>query len=429
MLVSHKRPGFYLRVIEEGEVGAGDEIVKVLEGPERVTVAEANALLYLPGRLHDRLLRVVRVPALSPGWKSSFENLLACEFRAVRVATIERESADVLSFTLEAEDRRPLSPHLPGQFLVFRLEPEGAKAPLLRSYSISGPQNAGTYRISVKRERGPGSHYLHDQMQAGDLLQVSVPKGSFTLMPGKHPIVLLGAGIGATPLLSMLYWLAASSEDFEREVWWCRGARNQEEHLFRVELQGLLQSLPNSRSFIAYSKPGEGQRQGVDYDVAGHLSLASLQELQVPQSADFYFCGPPALLGGITEELSAWGVPNSRIHAEAFGAGAASTAGIAGATSRKPHLPDENVGTGPNVSFTRSGFSVPWHSRFKSLLELAEACNIPVTWSCRTGVCHACESELLGGVVLYAPEPLEHPANGNALICCATPLTPTQVDI
>jgi ferredoxin-NADP reductase/ferredoxin len=450
LLVSHKRPGFYFRVLEEGEISAGDEIVKVAEGPEQVTVAEIDGLLYLPGHSPEQLRRTLRIPSLSAGWKGSLEALLADEgkdkqgnaglaassappawrgFRPLRVAAVQPESVGVRSFVLEAEDRSPLSAPLPGQFLVFKLELDAHSAPIMRSYSMSGPQGTGTYRISVKRAGGVGSHYFHDHIQAGELLQVSAPRGSFTLAAGDGPVVLLSAGIGVTPVLSMLHALAAGAAGSMREIWWCYGARNRDEHTFAAEAHQLLAHLPHSRSFIAYSKPAEGDQQGKDYDAPGHLSLSLLQPLHLPQAADYYLCGPSAFLAGLTAALQAWGVPYARIHSETFGTEPPVTPGIAMTAPAKPHPPAETPGTGPEVSFTRSGLSVPWDPRFQSLLELAEACEVPVRWSCRTGVCHMCESGLIDGQVRYAPDPLDKPADGNVLICCSTPLARIELDL
>jgi ferredoxin-NADP reductase/MOSC domain-containing protein YiiM len=452
LLVSHGRPGFYFRVIEEGEIGKRDEIVKVADGPEHVTVQEIDGLLYLPGHAPDRLQRALRVPALSAGWKGSLNSLLAAEekrdrggnaglapssapppmwrgFRLLRVAAVERESVDVLSFVFESEDHSPLPTPLPGQFLVFKLELDKDSDPILRSYSMSGPPGAGTYRISVKRAAGAGSRNFHDRLRAGDLLQVSAPRGSFTLASGNRPVVLLSAGIGATPVLSMLHSLADNSANSMREVWWCYGARNGTEHPFAAEVRALLSRLPQSHSFVAYSKPENGDRSGKDYDVSGHLNLSSLQQLQVPKEADFYLCGPPAFLGDLTADLKSWGVPHSCIHSEVFGAESSITPGIASTKSVSPHPPVESVGAGPKVSFARSGLTVPWDSRYSSLLEFAEACDIPVRWACRMGVCHTCESGLIDGMIGYAPEPLDRPAEGNVLICCSTPLTAVELDI
>jgi ferredoxin-NADP reductase/MOSC domain-containing protein YiiM len=447
LLVSHKRPGFYLRVLKEGEISAGDEIVKVAEGPEHVTVAEVDALLYLPGHPREQLQRALRIPALSPGWKASLQALVAEEgttrqgnaglvatspppawrgFRPLRVAAIQPESADVRSFVLESEEGKPLPPPLAGQFLVFKLQLDTQAAPTLRSYSMSGSRNAGTYRVSVKRAEGLGSRFFHDSIHVGDTLQVSAPRGSFILAEGDSPVVLLSAGIGATPVLSMLYSLASNAS---RHVWWCYGARNSREHPFLAEARKLLADLPNSRSLIAYSQPGQEDQQGKDYDARGHLDLPLLQSLHLPQEADFYLCGPPAFLADLTAALQSWGVPYSRIHSEAFGTESAVTPGIAAIAPKTPHPPAGSLDTGPKISFTRSGLSVPWDPRFQTLLEFAEACDVPVRWSCRTGVCHMCESGLIDGEVRYDPEPLERPADGNVLLCCSTPLSATELDL
>jgi ferredoxin-NADP reductase len=292
---------------------------------------------------------------------------------------------------------------------------------------MSGPQGVGTYRITVKRADGLGSRFFHDRIHAGDMLQVSAPRGSFTLAAGDNPVVLLSAGIGATPVLAMLHSLSTANS--AREIWWCYGTRNRSEHPFIEETRELLAHLPRSRSFIAYSKPEAGDQQGKDYDELGRLTLSSLQQLQMPQTADFYLCGPPAFLAGLTAALASWGVPNSRIHSEIFGTESAVTPGIATATARTPHRPLGTPGAGPAVSFTRSGLSLPWDSRFPSILEFAEACDVPVRWSCRVGVCHMCETGLIGGDVRYAAEPLDRPAEGNILICCSTPKAAIELDL
>jgi ferredoxin-NADP reductase/MOSC domain-containing protein YiiM/ferredoxin len=452
LLVSHKRPGFYCRVIEEGEIGAGDEIVKVADGAEHVTVREIDGLLYLPDRTLGQLQRALRIPSLSSGWKGSLAALAAAEekdgqsgnaglapssapppmwrgFRSLRVAAVQRESVDVLSFVLESEDRRALPAPLAGQFLVFRLALGKDSDPILRSYSVSGSPGLGTYRISVKRAAGAGSRYFHDRVRAGDLLQVSAPRGSFMLATTDRPVVLLSAGIGVTPVLSMLYSLAAVGTDSAREVWWCYGTRNGKEHPFAAEAHALLNSLSCSHGLIAYSQPEDADRQGQDYDASGHLTVSSLQQLKVPKDADFYLCGPTAFLHDVTADLKSWGVPDSSIHSEVFGAESSRTPGIASGTSAPPHPPAESVGGGPKVSFTRSALTVPWDSRYGSLLELAEACDVPVRWACRVGVCHSCESGLIDGRIGYQPEPLDRPIEGNVLICCSTPLTAVELDL
>jgi ferredoxin-NADP reductase/MOSC domain-containing protein YiiM len=450
LLVAHHRPGFYFRVLEEGEVGAGDEIVKVVEGPERFTVADIDALLYLPGHRPDQLQRALRIPALSAGWKGSFEALATQDsaatsgnrglssaagpppawkgFRPLRIARIERESASVVSFSLESEDGSALPSALPGQFLVLRLRPGPNLPVLLRNYSMSGAPDAGVYRVSVKQEvNGKGSTFLCTQVKRGDVLEVSAPRGSFTLQPGEGPVVLLSAGIGATPVMAMLHALAASRST--REVWWLYGARNAAEHPFRREAHDLAAALPHVRTFVAYSKPAPEDRLGKDYDASGRLSLAVLQHLGAPREADFYLCGPSPFLRGFTQELTSWGVAGGRLHQEVFGPEDSITPGVSKVVAGPPHLPPGAPGPGPMVSFTRSGLTVPWSPEYQSLLEFAEACAVPVKWACRTGVCHTCESALFGGSMHYDPEPLDPPSEGNVLICCSRPETEVELDL
>ena len=443
LLVSHHRPGFYLRVLEEGEVGAGDEIEKVADGPERMSVAAIDALLYLPGHPRDQLERSLRIPALSPGWKGSFQALLDQDalgsstavpppawpgFRSLRVARVDRESANVVSLSFEATGGSPLPSALPGQFLVLKLRARPELPAILRSYSISSAPDAHVYRVSVKHEAdGVASTFINSHVQVGDVLEVSAPRGSFTLRPGDEPVVLLSAGIGATPLLAMLHALASAASP--REVWWLYGARNREDHPFAVESRGLLKTLAHSRAYIAYSRPEPQDRVGQDYDSPGHLSLPAFEQIGVPRNADFYLCGPPSFLSSFTAGLGTWGVSAARIHTEIFGPEESITPGIAPAPPRAVHPPQGRPGTGPQVSFTRSGLTVPWDSRFQSLLELAEACDVSVKWSCRTGVCHTCECALIGGAIGYLPEPIEPPAEGNVLICCSQPRADIEIDL
>jgi ferredoxin-NADP reductase len=239
--------------------------------------------------------------------------------------------------------------------------------------------------------------------------------------------VLLSAGVGATPVLTMLHALAAEASP--RQVWWLYGARNRDEHPFAQESRRSLQTLPHSCSHIFYSKPGPQDRPGLDFDAPGHLSVAVLKEIGVPRDADFYLCGPAAFLRDLTSGLADWGVTTERVHTEIFGPGASSTPGLVDAPRRPPHPPASSPGTGPLVSFARSGLIVHWDPAFQSLLELAEACDVPVRWSCRTGVCHTCESGLIAGSVSYQPEPLERPAGGNLLICCSQPRDEVMLDL
>ena len=293
LLVSHRRPGFYLRVLEEGEVQSGDEILKVASGPEQMTVAEVDALLYLPGHPRQQLLRALRIPALSPGWQGSFRALLEGDagsgnagltaaspppvwqgFRTLTVTAIDRESESVLSVRLADPDGAPLPGARPGQYLTLRLQPDDQHGSVLRNYSLSGPPDAGDYRISVKHEpHGAASGYLRTRLAVGDQLQIAAPRGTFILDPSQAPVLLISAGIGATPVLAMLHALA--QEHSEREIWWLHGARSSRDQPFAAEARALLASLPNVRTHICYSRPASTDLEGRDFDSAGRLSAAA----------------------------------------------------------------------------------------------------------------------------------------------------------
>jgi ferredoxin-NADP reductase/MOSC domain-containing protein YiiM/ferredoxin len=452
LLVAHHRPGFYLRVLKEGEVGAGDEIVKIAEGPERLTVADCDALLYLPGAGKEGLERALRIGALSAGWKSSFEamlrqlappgaqtgnaGLISSEqrvtaspgFRSLKVASIDRECEGVVSVVLEPGDGRALTVPLPGQYVVLRVRPEAGAAQVLRSYSLSGMPDTGRYRVTIKEEpQGIVSTFVNSKLRVGDLLDVSAPRGGFILQGGDAPVVLLSAGVGVTPVMAMFHSLAAQGS--AREIWCLYGARSGTEHPFAREARDLLGKLPHARSYVMYSRPDATDRVGVDFDAVGRLTMGVLEKLGVPREADFYLCGPPAFLDDFTTGLGAWGVAGQRVRTEIFGSNSPITPGIKPAPRRAPHAPVGAPGNGPKISFARAGLTVPWDGKFQSLLELAEACDVPVRFACRTGVCHTCECGLISGSVKYDPEPLEPPADGNLLICCSRPREDVAIDI
>ena len=459
LLTSSGRPGFYFRVLEEGEVGAGDEIVKLGQAKERMTVAAINALLYSPNHARDQLQRALQLEALSSGWRSSFELLLHSPttvagsgnaglapaaaahpatpgFRPLAVTAIDHDSADVLSLTLQSVDGDPplplpppLPPPLPGQYVVLRLGRAVGGAALFRSYSLSGAPSTERYRISVKVEpNGAAGTYLREQVRVGDALDVSSPRGSFILQDGERPVVLLSAGIGATPVLAMLHTLVAARAT--RPVFWLHGARDCQHHPFAAEVRRLISALARGRGYVCYSRPGPHDRMGEDFDATGHLSRSVLEEVGVPREADVYVCGPTPFMAEIKDALVAFGVAPERLHVEIFNGGESMTPGVVGAATRAPHRPADDADTGPLVSFARSGIAAHWRaSGYRSVLELAEACDVSVRWSCRSGVCHNCESGLVSGAVAYEPEPLDKPAGGNLLVCCSQPLSDLVIDL
>jgi ferredoxin-NADP reductase/MOSC domain-containing protein YiiM len=445
LLVSHHRPGFYFRVLTEGTVEAGQEIIKLASGPEGMTVAETDALLYLPGHPRQQLLRALRIPALSPGWKASFQDMLDqpagnaglaeespppawTGFRPLAVTGIERESETVISLQLADPGGGSVPAARPGQFLTLRLHPDPAGPPLLRSYSLSGPPGAPGYRISVKQEeRGAGSQFLHTRVRAGDQLEAAAPRGTFTLRPGPAPVLLISAGVGATPVLAMLHALAAARSD--RDIWWLHGARDRADEPFAAESRALLAALPRAHRHICYSRPGPDDVQGRDYDTAGRLTAPVLAALDLPRDAEAYLCGPAAFMAEVSAALAAGGLAATRIRTEVFGPGPAQTPGIAPVAARRPHPPADPPGSGPLVAFARSGLNARWDPGYASLLEFAEACDVPVRWSCRVGVCHSCETPVMSGTVRYSPAPVDDPAEGSVLICCSQPREDLVLDL
>jgi ferredoxin-NADP reductase/MOSC domain-containing protein YiiM/ferredoxin len=430
LLVSHRRPGFYFRVIREGHVQAGDEIVKTRTGPGELSVADTDALLYLPDKDREKLRVAAGISALSPGWRQSFEDLLAPDnaapgpawdgFRRLRVTAVEPESVGVSSLYFEAEDGRDLPPALPGQYLTLRVA-GAAEPPPVRSYSISSASDG--YRISVKGD-GVVSTYLTTRLKVGEVLDVAAPRGDFVFSDGTEPVVLLSAGIGVTPVLAMLHALAESGT--KREVWWIHGARGPAEHPLADEARTLLAALPGSCSEIFYSAATEAERATVGAR-AGRLTQAALAELGVPADATAYVCGPASFMTDMTAALTSAGIEASRIHSELFGVLGAINPGLIDQSSPWPHPPLGLPGSGPQVTFARSGISAPFTGG--TLLEFAEACDVTARWACRSGVCQVCVTPVLSGSVDYSPSPLEPPPVGQALVCCAIPHTDLVLDM
>ena len=383
LLVSHRRPGFYLRVLSEGHVQAGDPIDRVHSGAEQMSVAEVDALLYLPG--HDRadVERALRVPALSPGWQASFRAILDAPagvagnaglnaaagdrpaawagFRTVRVVDIAAETPTVRSVGLAALDGDSLPAAEPGQFVAVRAHLGDGQPAASRSYSLSGPPGTAGYRISVKLEvNGRFSEFVHQRLKVGDDLEIAAPRGRFTLDAGDAPVLLCSAGVGATPVLAMLYSLVEAGAT--RQVWWLHGARNGADHVFAAEARALLDRLPNARAQIFYSAPLATDRHGSGYTHHGRLSADALGELPIPTDAQAYICGPSAFMADLRAALVEMGVDGGRVHTEVFGASPSLTPGIASTVLKPPHPPAGDSGAGPRVSFSRKR-TVGWLAR------------------------------------------------------------------
>lgn len=451
MMVAHHRPGFYLRVLQEGQVHPGDDITLLERGRHALSVAEADALLYLPERPVDRLRVAVDIPALSPGWRTSFHDLLEksatapsagsttqnpvveviepqgvpawAGFRPLTVTDIVPEAKHIMSLHLAAPDGTSLPGWVAGQHVAVRV-PGPAGEPVVRNYSLSSAPGQARYRISVKLE--PGGHvssHLHRRIRPGSALDVAAPRGEFILDESLKAVVLLSAGIGATPVLAMLHQLAATGSS--RRIWWVHAARSPQTTPFTAEVERLVSSLSNITARTHYSAAKSapaGQRQG-------RLGVGQLKELGVPADAIAYLCGPPSFMSSMESALYEAGLTAGNVRSERFGARSPINPGIIGQPQVRPHPPTTAPGSGPQVTFARSALTVKWSAEFGSILELAEACDVPTQWSCRTGVCHTCITEVLSGTTRYTEPPLDPPPPGQTLICTSAPTANLTVDL
>ena len=361
---------------------------------------------------------IPRSDAAWSGWR---------EFRVVRRA-YEDLARTQCSFTLQPTDGQPLPAFKPGQFLTFTLtldgrpEPSGGGRTITRCYSLSDRPDPAHYRVTIKRVLAPADHpelepglssnHFHDHVQVGDTLRVKAPAGHFFLDPDPAvPVVLVGGGIGITPMMSMLRW--CSTHQPQRTVHLYYGVRNGREHAFKAALQELAASHPALRLHVVYSRPTPADAQGRDYDHAGHIDVELLRRTLPHGRHQFYVCGPPALMQALVPALAQWGVPVADLHYEAFG-----PASVKLPDAAEPAAP---VARHFDVRFQRTGRTLSWDGQDASLLDFAERHGIMVESGCRSGGCGSCETRLLKGSVHYAQQPDHDVAPGHCLLCIGQP--------
>jgi hypothetical protein len=443
-----RRMGFYFRILREGEVGTGDAIELVERADDSVTIAEF--IEFTQFQTHDpvglrRVLASRDLSSGSKGWREHLEMMAEKAERAPRARgwenfrtfVVDRKLAEsdvVTSFHLVPEDGEALSAFQPGQFLTLKLYIEGQPRPVIRTYSLSdSPSHEDHYRISIKREDAPApelppgvsSTHFHDRVEVGARLCVKAPRGQFTLDPGADtPVVLVSAGVGLTPMISMLNAIVESGR--QRTTWFIHGARNGREHAMGAHVRRLAAENDNVRVHIRYSQPREEDVQDRAYETRGHVDVELLQAILPERDFDFYLCGPTPFLKSLYRGLLAWGVPESRIRYEFFGPATALKAGEEG---DRPAARTPDVTGDIQVTFARSGVTAPWDPSAESLLDLAEAQGLRPDFSCRSGICQSCVSKLLDGEIEYFQEPLEVPDPGCVLICSAKPRTDVVIDV
>ena len=456
LLVAHRRPGFYLRVLEEGEVSAGDEIVKVAAGPERMTVAEVDGLLYLPGPRATTLARALRIPALSPGWRASFAAILdaaptpgggnaglvdaarrppgRASARCGVTAHRGRRAARVTSLSAGAAPTAPPAPPaLPGQFVTVRLPSATPRRRRCCAATRCRARRATPrYRISVKREPdGAASGYIHDQVRIGDMVDVAAPRGNFTLRPG-HGAGAPGqrrgrrhAGAGHA---------ARAGRPTRSDAGGLVAARRAQRGRAALRGRGRRAARRGCRTPTAHvclQPPRPRRPAGPRLRQRGAAVGAGARPLcDLPPDADAYLCGPPASCTTSPPRWSRSGWIPPDVHTEIFGARRRDHAGDRGVRRAPPHPPPADPGHGPSVAFARSGLTVSWHPDYASLLELAEACDVPDPLVVpQRRLPHVRDARCCPAAVAYYPDPVEPPAVGNVLICSARPTGPVALDL
>jgi len=357
-------------------------------------------------------------------------------FRKFEVQRKQLEGGDICSFYLHPHDGRSLPPFNPGQYLTFRLNIPGQNKHTIRCYSLSDAPNDDRYRISVKKQPPPRdnpdappglvSNFFHDQVNEGDIIDVKAPSGHFFLEATKsHPVVLIGGGVGLTPVLSMLNEIVA--REWHSEVWFFYGVRNGSEHIMKDHLNDIANSYENVKLFVCYSDPAEGDVEGEDYHVQGRVGVELFKEILPSSNYHYYFCGPPPMMSSLFEDLREWSVPEDHLHYEAFGP----------ATVKKKQEADEQADEGAGeakseanftVTFAKSNKTAQWSSAAGSLLDLAEENDIDIEFGCRAGNCGTCVTAVLGGEVDYLSEPGEMPESGSCLSCVAVPKGNLTID-
>lgn len=352
------------------------------------------------------------------------------EFRVVQ-RSFEDAARSQCSFYLQPVDGQLLPAFRPGQFLTFSLDVSGgatrgaeAGRPITRCYSLSDAPDPARYRVTIKRVPAPldhpevlpglSSNHFHDHVRVGDTLRVKAPSGHFCIDPDPAvPVVLIGGGIGITPMMSMLRWCVANQP--QRAVQLYYGLRNSDEHAFKPQLEALAASHPTLRLHVVYSRPTSSDVAGRDYQHAGHVDVELLRQTLPHGRHQFYVCGPPAMMQALVPALAEWGVPVADIHFEAFGPASVQLSGAAA-----PVAPSVS---GVEVTFHRSGRTLAWDGRDASLLDFAERHGIDVESGCRSGGCGSCETRLLEGRVQYEHTPDHDVAAGHCLLCVGRPAT------
>lgn len=353
-------------------------------------------------------------------------------FRKFEVAKKVFEATDCHSIYLKPHDGRPLPPFEPGQFLTFKFKVPDQPNDVIRCYSLSDAPGRDYYRITVKKvppprknpEFAPGvsSTYVNEVLQEGDIIDVRAPGGGFHLQrQHKRPVVLIGGGVGITPVLSMLNYIIEHEPD--RETWFFLGVPNRENHMMYDHLKRMKEENPQMHINICYSDPTDTCKPGEDYDHKSRVGVPLFKELLPSNNYEYYFCGPPPMMTSLDKDLKEWGVPEADIHYEAFGP----------ASVKKPKAPaapaaGEAAAAAIAVTFAKAGKTLDWTPAAGTILDLAEANGVDIASGCRAGSCGTCLTAVLEGEVVYENPPDSPVENGSCLACVGAPKGPVKID-
>jgi uncharacterized protein len=357
-------------------------------------------------------------------------------FRKFEVAKKQPEGGGICSFYLRPHDNRPLPPFDPGQYLTFRLDIPGERKPVMRCYSLSDSPKSEYFRVSIKavpppRDKpdvrpGLSSNFFHGEIEEGTILDVRAPGGHFYLDTSKHtPVVLIGGGIGLTPVMSMLNQIVESGST--REVQFFYGVRNADEHVMKEHLERIAAENENVTLHICYSSPSDTDVLGKDYHHAVRVSVELFKDVLESNNYEYYFCGPPPMMNSLFEDLREWDVPEEHINYEAFGPATVKKKKEADASSDGA-TEAAAPAAGFEVEFAKSGTKVAWDPDIGSLLDFAEENDVDIDFGCRAGNCGTCITAIKSGDVDYISEPGEKPEAGSCLACVSVPKGPLVLD-
>lgn len=347
-------------------------------------------------------------------------------FNRFRIINKVQESQNIYSFYLKPSDEKEITHFQPGQHVNIRISLPGNNDTITRPYTLSSAPGQHQYRITVKREEGIVSSFLHDHVKPGDTLWISEPMGKFVLPKNsRKPVVLISAGVGITPMISMVE--AIADEPDPRQVWLFHGSKNKQVRPMAELLKTLSDKHDNIRVHMHHSRPADDEIAGIDYDAIGRIELNFLKNHLPDYDADYYLCGPATFIETLSDGLRSLGISDEQIFSEYFGRVAIDK--IPDNTDENDNFVKEQKPAEIRISLMQSEQSFAWNNSYGSILDLLEANGIFPPSSCRLGTCMSCCTGLLAGAVSYQPEPLAEPFEGDILLCCAKPQTNLELDI